>query len=206
MPSREVVTIRITVSIADPLVRDLVEVRSHRLGLSCERVDGGLRVADEAPTGDERSGCAAIVATIDAEALELCGRDGMVGVLTHQSPPELLDLALTSTQAERLIVDPQIAARLARRLARAEPLGANHGLTDREHEILQLIAQGLPLKQIASKLGITTKTVENHTTKVYAKLGVRNRREAVAQIGTDPAAVPGATTAVTAAGSTSGFQ
>ncbi|MEO5899701.1 MAG: response regulator transcription factor [Ilumatobacteraceae bacterium] len=193
-------------SIADPLVRDLVEVRSRRLGLSCERSDVGLLVAGEALTDDERLGSAAIVATIDAEALELCGRDGMVGVLTHESPPELLDLALASTQVERLIVDPQIASRLARRVARAEPLGANHGLTDREHEVLLLIAQGLPLKQIASRLGITTKTVENHTTKVYAKLGVRNRREAVAQISTEPVAIPGTTSAVTASGSASGTQ
>ncbi|MCU1501624.1 MAG: DNA-binding response regulator [Ilumatobacteraceae bacterium] len=173
-------------SIADPLVRDLIEVRSRRLGLTCERVDVGLLVGADEARGGDRSGSAAVVGAIDAEALELCGRDGVVGVLTHQSPPELLDLALTSTETGRLIVDPQIAARLARRLARAEPLGANRGLTDREHEILQLIARGLPLKQIAVKLGITTKTVENHTTKVYAKLGVRNRREAVAQITAAP--------------------
>ena len=49
------------------------------------------------------------------------------------------------------------------------------GLTARECEVLGLVAQGLPNKTIATRLGISPKTVSNHVEHVYAKLGVTNR-------------------------------
>ena len=45
-------------------------------------------------------------------------------------------------------------------------------LTDREHDVLRLIADGLPNKQIAVKLGVTAKTIEFHKTRIYHRLGV----------------------------------
>lgn len=52
-------------------------------------------------------------------------------------------------------------------------------LTEREIEILQLIAQGLPNKQIASRLAISEHTVKFHISSIYVKLNVSNRTEAV---------------------------
>jgi LuxR family maltose regulon positive regulatory protein len=52
-------------------------------------------------------------------------------------------------------------------------------LTAREIEVLALIAQGLSNKQIAQRLVISDKTVENHTHNIYQKLDVRNRTQAV---------------------------
>jgi DNA-binding NarL/FixJ family response regulator len=171
----------ITVSIDDPLVRDLVAVRGRTLGLISEATAEGVSISDGETHERDQTVTVVIVAAVDAEALEQCGRERVIGVLTHASPPELLDLALTWPTVEGLVVDPYVAGRLARRVARTEPLGASSGLTEREHEILRLMATGMPMKQIAAQLGITAKTVENHATKMYAKLGVRNRREAVAQ-------------------------
>lgn len=53
------------------------------------------------------------------------------------------------------------------------------GLTERELAVLQLLANGLLNKQIASQLGISTRTVERHCDHIYAKLGVKSRTEAV---------------------------
>lgn len=52
-------------------------------------------------------------------------------------------------------------------------------LTDREHHILQLLIQGMSNKQIAISMGIDQKTVEQHLTSIYSKLGVTSRAEAI---------------------------
>ena len=52
-------------------------------------------------------------------------------------------------------------------------------LTERELEVLQLLAQGLANKQIAGQLGISTHTVKFHISSIYGKLGATNRTEAV---------------------------
>lgn len=55
-------------------------------------------------------------------------------------------------------------------------------LTDRENQILKLIAGGLTNKQISSSLSISESTVENHIHHVYKKLKISNRAQAVAFI------------------------
>lgn len=52
-------------------------------------------------------------------------------------------------------------------------------LTEREHQIIELVARGLPGKQVATHLGISPKTVEQHKTRIFAKLGVSNQTAAV---------------------------
>jgi DNA-binding NarL/FixJ family response regulator len=54
-------------------------------------------------------------------------------------------------------------------------------LTPREHEILLLVSQGLTMQQVGSRLGISPRTVETHVAKLYRKLGVRTRVQAVAR-------------------------
>jgi DNA-binding CsgD family transcriptional regulator len=51
-------------------------------------------------------------------------------------------------------------------------------LSARERQILDLLAAGMPSATIASKLGVTSKTVNNHLSSVFAKLGVSGRTEA----------------------------
>jgi DNA-binding NarL/FixJ family response regulator len=54
-------------------------------------------------------------------------------------------------------------------------------LTPREHEILLMVSQGLTMQQVGSRLGISPRTVETHVAKLYRKLGVRTRVQAVAR-------------------------
>lgn len=72
---------------------------------------------------------------------------------------------------------PSVAAKLAN--AFRAPRGAGP-LSTREREVLRLIAQGLPGKQIAGQLSITERTVKFHTASVMRKLGADNRAQAVA--------------------------
>ena len=54
-------------------------------------------------------------------------------------------------------------------------------LTEREYDVLRLLAEGLRNKDIAKRLHITERTVKNHVTHIIAKLGVKSRTEAVTQ-------------------------
>ena len=54
-------------------------------------------------------------------------------------------------------------------------------LTPREHQILLMVSQGLTMQQAAHRLGISPRTVETHVAKLYRKLGVRTRVQAVAR-------------------------
>ena len=67
------------------------------------------------------------------------------------------------------VLDPTIVARLLGRKRRDDPLGS---LTDREREVLALVAEGLSNRAIAGRLVVTDRTVEAHISQVFGKLGL----------------------------------
>ena len=67
------------------------------------------------------------------------------------------------------VIDPTIVARLLSRRRRADPL---EGLTDREREVLGLVAEGMSNRAIAARLFVTERTVEAHVTQILLKLGL----------------------------------
>lgn len=108
-------------------------------------------------------------------------RAGVRGFLLPDSTPEDLAMALQSAYQGLLVLDPA----LARTLATAVPAESvdettgDEGLTERERQVLELIALGLPNKTIASRLEISEHTVKFHVGSVMAKLGAASRTEAV---------------------------
>ncbi|GAA3218368.1 response regulator [Dactylosporangium siamense] len=80
------------------------------------------------------------------------------------------------------IFGPAIATRLMGYFAsvdREPPAATIPGLTQREHEILALVAQHLTNPQIAARLGLSQKTVRNHVSNIFAKLRVADRAQAI---------------------------
>lgn len=81
----------------------------------------------------------------------------------------MLGDALTRLARDECVIDPSIVARLMRRRRRTDILGS---LTDREKEVLDLIAQGHSNAGISKRLVISERTVETHATQVFQKLGL----------------------------------
>ena len=88
------------------------------------------------------------------------------------APADLVD-SIRKVYAGRRAISPQVAERLAARLAVPE-------LSDREREVLELLAAGKSNKQIAKSLGIADGTVKVHVANILSKLGAQGRSEAVA--------------------------
>lgn len=104
------------------------------------------------------------------------GADGFVPKTA--STDELLQ-ALRAVAGGASYLSPSIARRVIDLAGgrRAGPLGT---LTERELEILNLIARGMHPSEVAARLYVSAKTVKNHLTSVYLKLGVKNGAQAVA--------------------------
>ena len=94
-------------------------------------------------------------------------------VLKHASPDELLG-AIRAAVGGDVPLDPK-AARVLLERAAAPPTPQ---LSEREEEVLRLVAQGLPNKHIARRLGIAERTVKAHLTNVFQRLGVTDRTQA----------------------------
>jgi DNA-binding CsgD family transcriptional regulator len=75
--------------------------------------------------------------------------------------------------------------------ARTSTRGHPNGLTQREAEIMKLLSDGLRNSVIASRLFVSTKTVDHHVSAILTKLGVRTRAEAIAMANRRPRAVAG---------------
>jgi DNA-binding NarL/FixJ family response regulator len=79
---------------------------------------------------------------------------------------------------------PGVAERLMRYLAEATPSAERAAfpeLTDREREVLWLLAQGLSNQEVAERMGISLKTARNHVSNILGRLQVADRTEAVAR-------------------------
>ena len=132
----------------------------------------------------------------DDETVFAAVRAGARGYLLKGAPRAELVRAVTAVAAGEAIFGPAIARRLVaffdRPPARPDP-AAFPELTDREREILELIARGRSNAEITAELVLSPKTVRNHVSNVFSKLQVRDRAEAIvrareAGLGTDRSA------------------
>lgn len=108
-------------------------------------------------------------------------RAGARGYLLKGAPRDELFNAVRVVHSGGSLLQPVVATRLIHALHsgdRAESL--SEPLTEREQEVLRLLAQGQPNRAIAERLVITERTVKFHVSSILAKLGADNRTEAVA--------------------------
>ncbi len=103
------------------------------------------------------------------------------GLLLREASPEMISAALWSVSAGLVTIDPALASSLiiADANSGADDEAPVEALTPRETEVLQLLAEGLPNKQIARQLAISPNTVKFHINSLLTKLNAQSRTEAV---------------------------
>ncbi|MCL4805577.1 MAG: response regulator transcription factor [Anaerolineae bacterium] len=105
-------------------------------------------------------------------------RAGALGYLLKDAPADELMRTIRRVHAGETFIQPEIASRTLRELLRPQqtPL---EPLSDREREVLILLAQGSSNKDIAARLVISEGTVKNHVSNILGKLQAENRTQAV---------------------------
>ena len=131
-------------------------------------VKSGLEAAEEL----RGSGCKVMILTTFARPgyFERALKAGAHGYLLKDSPSEELASSIRSIMAGRRIYAPELID---------EAYGQENPLTEREKEVLLLMADGKNSKEIASELFLTTGTVRNYISVILDKLDVSNRIEAI---------------------------
>lgn len=119
-----------------------------------------------------------ILTTFDRDDYVFQGvRAGALGFLLKDSPAEVLFDTIARVHRGETFIQPEIASRALRGSLR--PSGdLVEPLSDREREVLVMLAQGIPNKEIADRLHIAEGTVKNHVSNILDKLRVQNRTQA----------------------------
>jgi DNA-binding NarL/FixJ family response regulator len=111
-------------------------------------------------------------------------RVGASGFLLKDSEPDELLRAVRVVAEGEALLAPSITRRLIENFVRTRPRSTSgstalNGLTDREREVLRLIALGMSNAEIAAELFIAEQTTKTHVSRILQKLGLRDRVQAV---------------------------
>lgn len=185
----------VTVLAVLPSVRlglaDMLASHGHTVVPEEESSDGTIWVLDapSAPVLDalmaqrySDSPRAAVILSDEPGMSNQLARAGLRGwaCLARDVDGDQLDLAVRSAEAGLVLLDLPIASTsLAVPASLAAPAPLTEPLTARELQVLQLVAQGLPNKGIARRLGISENTAKFHVASLCGKLGASSRTEAV---------------------------
>jgi DNA-binding NarL/FixJ family response regulator len=115
----------------------------------------------------------------DTELIFAALRAGASGYLLKRAAPTDLLAAIEQVRAGGSPMSPEIARQVVQFFQAEKPApAASEDLSERERELLSLLARGKQYKEIADHLGISTDTVRSHIRRIYRKLHVHSRTEA----------------------------
>lgn len=128
---------------------------------------------------DERAPILALLANIEApEKARALLMAGARGVLPQDTPARAMAAAAAALSNGMVVLHPSLIAAAPPAVSDLKTK-ENIDLTARESEVLHLLAEGLPNKTIAARLGISEHTVKFHINAILAKFGAQSRTEAV---------------------------
>lgn len=153
------------------------------MDLRMPRVDG-VEATKRIRTDHPDTQVVVLTTYADDESILGALRAGAIGYLTKDAGREHIGRALEAAASGQAVLDPAVQARLVdvaslpRAAADGGPLP--DGLTEREAEVLRLIAAGRSNSEIAAQLFVSEATIKTHVNRIFAKTGSRDRAQAVA--------------------------
>jgi len=104
---------------------------------------------------------------------------GASGYLTKGANADVLWSAFAKVLSGGTFITPELAERLASGLTRRGDVEAHKLLSDREFQVFRLLATGVPAREIATRLGLSVKTVSTHRMHIQTKLGLKGNAELI---------------------------
>jgi RNA polymerase sigma factor (sigma-70 family) len=141
----------------------------------------GLEAARQLKKSENRAKIVFLTMHADADLAKEAFRSGASGyVLKHSAGGELIE-AIREVLAGKVYLSPSIQGEVLEAFMRGADVSekATEDLTPRQREILQLVAEGKTMKEIASQLNISTRTVESHKYDMMEKLGLKTTAELI---------------------------
>ncbi len=142
---------------------------------------GGIEAALELKKLGRRAKVLVLSQYEDREYVRRLLKAGVSGYVLKKSAGAELANAIRAVHRGGLVLDPEVARTAMEQADPAAPGAADpyESLTDREKQVLKLVAEGCSNKEVAEALGISVKTAMSHREHVMEKLGVHNRTELV---------------------------
>lgn len=120
-------------------------------------------------------------AFLDAKTVYEAVAAGANAYLSKEADTDEIVAAILAAARGETILGPEVQTGLAEQIRFREESDARPRLSDREHEVLRLIAEGLSAPEIGERIHLSTATVKTHLQHLYEKLGVSERAAAVAE-------------------------
>lgn len=141
--------------------------------------DSGIEVARQVSSSSPDCKVVILSAYDDANYLHAALAAGVAGYLLKTMPRDELINAVRAAGLGTTVLDASMMSQLTQSPSHSSAGNEGASLTTRERQVIELVAEGLPNKAIASRLGISARTIEGHLNHVFAKLGVSSRTELV---------------------------
>lgn len=153
----------------------LMDLRMPR----CDGVDATRQITREHPA----TKVIVLTTYADDESVFAALQAGARGYLTKDAGAQEIAHAITTVHAGEALLDPTVQRRLLESLRdgprRMPPTTLPDGLTQREAEVLALVAEGLNNREIATRLFVSEATVKTHINNIFSKAALRDRAQAV---------------------------
>ncbi len=139
----------------------------------------GIEVTRELRRLESKVGILILTAYDDDPYINAVLQAGANGFVLKTASPEEIIKAVKDVFVGKSVLDPIIAHRVLKKLTKGQDDYLYEHLTDREHEVLALVAKGFTNKAIGVQLSISDRTVQGHLAHIFSKLQAGSRTEAV---------------------------